>query len=356
MESARRPTSADVARMAGVSRATVSAVLNGRHGNIRVSDATRQRVLAMATTLAYVPHATAQALRRQQSGVLGFIPRAGRGSPIASPGPYHLSLAIARAAQEQGYHVLEASTEAPAGDIARTAGDFLIARHVDGIIVQTPDTAAEVEHLVQFGVPVIQVLHPQAVAGAASVTVTVAPGITAVIEHLLALGHRRLAFLGQRGLRSDERLAACQTVLAEHGHTIPPAAIALAERFTMEAGRRLTLALLERGTRPTALFAASDTLAAGALHALHEVRFRVPDDLSLVSYDDLLAPVLCPPLTSVRTPLTLVAEQAVTLLVARLRGSADAAVWPAQLTLPTGFTVRASTGPPPTLPEERSLG
>jgi len=149
MESARRPTSADVARMAGVSRATVSAVLNGRHGNIRVSDATRQRVLAMAATLAYVPHATAQALRRQQSGVLGFIPRAGRGSPIASPGPYHLSLAIARAAQEQGYHVLEASTEAPAGDIARTAGDFLIARHVDGIIVQTPDTAAEVEHLVQ---------------------------------------------------------------------------------------------------------------------------------------------------------------------------------------------------------------
>jgi LacI family transcriptional regulator len=356
MAKSATPTSTDVARQAGVSQATVSGVLNGT--NIRVSDATRVRVLAAAAELGYAPHPAAQALRRRRSGAIGFVPRAFRGTPYEHPVPYHLSIHIARAALGRGWHVVEASAETAN---ARGGGEliqFLLGRRVDGVIFDWPESADEVRHVLDRGVPVVQVIRPQFAAATPTVTVDAAPGIGGAIDHLVALGHRRIAFLGDRGAHPTDRsrLDSFKVALARHGLAVPGEYVCLVTNYASEEGAARTRALLALPRRPTALFAASDSLAIGALHALYEARVHVPDALSLISYDDLFAPHLYPRLTSVAQPLEEVAERAVALLAAQVEQREEATLEPARLALPTRLVVRQSTQVPAAEAREQEGG
>ncbi len=345
----RPATSTDVARQAGVSQATVSIVLNGARGNIRVSEATRQRILTAAAALGYSPHPAAQALRRQRSGIIGFVPQQSPCLPPSiHPHRYLLGIYVARAATSRGYQVIEPSVKAEAVQSGAEQLQFFAGRRVDGIIYDRPQTAAEVRCLVDYGLPVVQLLRPQGTIGTATVTVDASPGITAAIDHLVGQGHRRIAFLGHGGAHSVERdrLHAFTTALARHGIAVPAERVYLARKYALEEGQTLTRTMLASRPWPTAIFAASDSLALGVLHALYEARIHVPDDLSLVSHDDVLAAQLYPPLTSVAQPFETVAERAVALIVEQVAGTSGRGAETAHVVLPTRLHVRRSTRPP----------
>lgn len=343
MSSGRATTSADVAKQAGVSRATVSVVLNGTHSNIRVSDETRSRVLAAAAELDYTPHPAAQALRRQRSGTIGFVPRAFVGVPFEQPIPYLLGLFIARAALRRDLRILEIPAEGEASRGTDELVRFLLGRRVDGVILHAPSTVHEVRRVVDRGLPVVQLLRPQFDARTPAITVDPVPGIDAAVAHLIAQGHRRIAFIGSAAAHPVDRtrVERFRTALAAHGIVPHDGLMCLVDDLSIAAGHASTQALLALEERPTAIFAAADSSAIGALQALHEARLRVPDDISLISYDDAFAPYLCPPLTAVAQPLERVAEEALGLLVEGFDGAR-----PPQIVLPSELRPRASVQPP----------
>ena len=347
--STRPVTSHDVARHAGVSQATVSVVLNGARSNIRVSEATRARVAAAAAALGYTPHLAARALRRQRSGVIGFVPRFFRQTPYERPIPYLLSVHIARAAMLCGYHVIEVNAES---DQARTGDEliqFLLGQRVDGVIFDAPGSVAEVRRFIDRGVPVVQLLRPQPVAEASTITVDASSGINSAVDHLVKLGHRAIAFIGSSRANPIDRsrLDAFLAALNRRALPIPDGYLQLGTTRAVDEGYQATEALLALPERPTALLIMGDSLALGALRVLYERHVRVPDAMSIVSYDDAFAAFLYPPLTSVAQPVQEVAEQAIAVLAERLDRSDGIVVSAAHLVMRTGLVVRASTQAPP---------
>lgn len=346
----RSATSTDVARLAGVSQATVSVVLNGARSTIRVSAETRQRVLAAAVELGYSPHPAAQALRRQRSGIIGFLPRIDREAPFTHPIHYLLSIHANRAARERGFQFVEAGPETdPWRDSAEDElVRYFLNHRADGVVFDGPKSASAVQRLLDQGLPVVQIFRPQWAVPTPTVTVDARPGITAAVDHLVALGHRRIAFIGRGGNHPVDlaRLTAFLTALANHGLPATAATVRLSPIYELDQGERLAHELLAQRPRPTAIFAGSDSLALGASRALYAARVHVPDELSLISYDDTLAAQLYPPLTSVAQPFAALAERAVALLSAQIEQADGSPYPPEQVVLPTQLNLRQSTAPP----------
>jgi LacI family transcriptional regulator len=341
------PTSSDVALRAGVSRGTVSTVLNGARGNIRVSDQTRQRVLSAATELGYAPHAAAQSLRRQRSRIIGFVPNLHRGVPFEDPVSYLLSTHLAEAAMRRGYHLVEASAESAASRGSDELARFLLGWRVDGVVFDRPKTEGEVRRFVEHGLPVVQLMRPQFGVPTPTVAVDARPGIRAAVVHLTELGHRAIAFIGSGAQHPVDRARRDGFVaaLADHGLATPDGYLRLGA-YGAADGYAAAQALLALPARPTAILAAGDPLALGALRLLHEVRVRVPDELSLVSYDDAFAAELYPPLTSIAQPFAEIAEHAIALIVDGADEPANPGADVRHTALPTRLTIRHSTGPP----------
>jgi LacI family transcriptional regulator len=344
----RSITSADIARAAGVSRATVSVVLTGTQSNIRVSEDTRQRVLSAAADLHYSPHPAAQALRRQRTSEIAFVPRTMHKTEFGDLIAYQLHLYASRAAARRGYRVVEVTSEISASDDGDELFAFLLSRHPDGVIFDAPATDNDVRRIMESGIPVVQLMRPHSTVATPRITVDASEGIRDAIDHLVGLGHRRIAFLGSDDatvvarFRQDYFVAA----LARHGITVPAEYIALGPDYTLEQRTALARRVLECPSLPTALFASGDIFAIGALHALHAARIRVPDAMSVVSYDDVYAAMLYPPITSVHQPLREIAECAIELLTQQIDQPADAVAEPAHVVFPTHLNVRESTQPP----------
>jgi DNA-binding LacI/PurR family transcriptional regulator len=348
LEAVRGATSNDVARLAGVSQATVSLVFAGASGRTRVSSATRERVHAAAESLGYSPHPLAQALRRRRSGILALVPRFHRTAPAGQPVPFQFSLHLTRAALRHGFHVIEVGAE---GDPVAAEGGlvpFLRSRRVDGVIFDGPDNPQDVERVVAAGLPVVQAIRPQFAVETATVMVDPAPGIGAAIDHLVALGHRRIAFVGRGGPYPTDRtrLDAFQAALARHAMEAAATDLVFVADYSVDQADDAVRPLLTPATRPTAVFAAGDNLALGVLRALYEFRIRVPDEMSLISYDDIFAADLYPPLASVAQPLADVGEQVMTLITALLDPARTKDQPETHLLAPTHFVIRRSTCPP----------
>lgn len=337
------PTSHDVARRAGVSRSIVSGVLNDTMSTMRVSQATRERVLAAAAELRYTPNPAARALRRQRSNIIGFVPRLPRTSPYDQPVPFLLSVHIARAATRYGYHTIEASSEPSASRETGVLVQFLLGQHVDGVITDSPETEREVAQLIEHHLPVVQLIRPQSSIPTPAVMVDPVPGMTAALDHLVAAGHRRIGFVGVEGRHPVDRarLDTFRRVLA--GHEIQPErdAVILVDRYDRAEGQRAGQRLVELQSLPTALFVTGDNLAIGTQQVLYERGLRIPDDLSMISYDDVFAGHLVPPLTSVHQPLQSVAEEAIRLLSRTMDGTLTDD-HPSPTVLPTRLTIRQS--------------
>ncbi|MCL4541166.1 MAG: LacI family transcriptional regulator [Chloroflexi bacterium] len=348
----RAITSTDVARRAGVSRSVVSTVLNGAASTARISAATQQRVLEVARELGYRPNIMAQSLRRSRVTTLAFLSRYRErwwdAAPLHQILPQRLASLAARAAEERGFHLIELHSEAAHARSPRDLTELILSRRIGGVIVDIPHEP-EMTALLAAGLSAVQLFQPVEAIPSHSIIVDPVPGVSAAATHLVDLGHRTLAFIGHKSAHPVIRLRldAFASTLSAAGVTLQPAHIVLCEEWTAAAGYRALHRLLRTSPRPTAILIGSDNLSLGVLQALYDARLRVPDDMSLVTYDDLLASTLYPPLSAVAQPFEEMAVQAVETLTQDLRNEQPGQAPFVHIAIPSRFTVRRSTASPP---------
>jgi len=334
----KRPTSADVAAEAGVSRTTVSFVLNERAG-VKIPDETRQRVLAAAARLDYHPNSVARQLAGGASRAVGLVLRQ-TPEQVANDGVLAETLrGLANAARAANHRVLVETLAPGEGRYA----DLLRSGRTDGLIVSGPRyDDEELAELVRDGFPVV---IQGSVPGldVPSVDVDNEAGARLAVEHLLALGHRRIACITHAPLAytaASERLTGYREALAAAGLADEPELIAEGA-FDAQSGRRAVAEILAR-TKPEAIFVTSDVVAIGAIAGLRDAGLSVPGDVSVVSFDDIpLAAYLDPPLTTIRLPAYDLGLTAGRAILERIAGRPVAA----RTLLPTELIVRASTAP-----------
>jgi len=304
----------DVAARAGVSVMTVSRVLND---NPRVLPETRERVLAAVAEIGYHRDSAARALATAQSKMVGLLT-----SGSTHFGPANMEQAIVAALRREGYFVSTVSLESIAGASAASALEALIEHGVDGVIAVAPvdDVARAIDDLAP-PFPVVMVATRQEAlrsAGAQYVYVDQFHGAQLATKHLLGLGHANLVHIAgpTRWFDALEREAAFLEVA--QGKDIE-ASVIEADSWSPERGYEIGLALAPRIRRPggpTAIFAANDLLAIGLIRALWECGLRVPEDVSVVGFDDVEASAyLIPSLTTVRQPFAAIGRLAVQALL-----------------------------------------
>jgi DNA-binding LacI/PurR family transcriptional regulator len=328
-------TIGDVARLAGVSTATVSRVLSGVGG---ARPATSERVVAAARDLGYRPSGIARSLKLRTTRTLGLIV-----TDIENPFFPQLVRAVEDAAQADGYALLLCNA---ADDPEREAAylDLLVDRRVDGVIIAASSLGARHgEWLAAPPLPVVLVNAPGSEVALPSVTSDNRSGGRIAAEHLLALGHRRIGVLtaGPRNPDASLRLAGISDALLGAG--LDPLGLATAAgEATVTGGERAMALLLDRAPQLTGILAYNDLMAIGALRALRAAGRRIPEDVSVVGFDDVqLAAYLEPPLTTIAQATADMGRWAVErlrdLLAARLAAlRPDRGGQPAGTTTPSG--------------------
>jgi DNA-binding LacI/PurR family transcriptional regulator len=305
----RGPAMVDVARLAGVSHQTVSRVLNN-HPNVRVE--TARRVRAAIVELGYRPNRAARALVTGRSQLLGVV-----ALNTTLYGPASLLTAFEQAAGAAGFAVSVGTV----ASLDRQSISDVVERHLDqrvaGIVAIAPvASAAEALDGLTADVPLVTVDGDPARPGA-GVTVDQSAGARVATRHLLDAGHRTVWHVSGPAdwFDSAGRVAGWEATLREAGAEVPPV---LPADWSAAAGYRVGQALA-RIPEVTAVFAANDHLALGILRALHERSLRVPDDVSVVGFDDVPeAGYFIPPLTTVRPDFNGVAERALSLLLSQI--------------------------------------
>ena len=334
----KRPTSADVAALAGVSRTTVSFVLNGR--DMAITAATRERVLDAARQLGYQPNASARQLAGGQSHTVGLVLRQTREQVAGDAFLAETLRGLTNAARSRGFRVLVESF-LPGED---GYGELVRSRRTDGLVISGPRSDdRHLRDIIREGFPlVLQGMLPG--VDVPSVDVDNPAGARLAVEHLLGLGHRRIGCITNAPLAytaARERLDGYQAALKAVGIEPDPQWVEEAA-FDAPSGRRAMQALLHRADLE-AVFVASDVVAFGAIDAVRAAGMRIPDDISIVGFDDIpLAAFLVPPLTTIHLPAY---ELGHAVGIALLDRISHAPVPPRTL-LPTKLVVRASTGPP----------
>ncbi|MFD7733986.1 LacI family DNA-binding transcriptional regulator [Kitasatospora phosalacinea] len=309
---ARQPVMADVAKLAGVSHQTVSRVLNDAP---HVRPGTRERVLAAIRELDYRPNSAARALVTRRSQTLGVV-----SFESTLYGPASMLDGIERAARSAGYFVSVASLRSLDTRSVQEAVDRLRDQGVEGIVVVAPQTSAvSAVAKVSSSVPVVAVGSGTR-SSIPTVTVDNRSGAEAATRQLLDLGHRTVHHLaGPAGwLESQDRQEGWRRALETAGAPAPAVAVGdWSARSGYEAGQRIA-----RLADVTAVFCANDHMALGLLRALHETGRPVPDDISVVGFDDIPeAAYFIPPLTTVRQDFGELGRRALELLVAELGGT-----------------------------------
>ncbi len=334
-------TSQDVANLAGVSRTTVSLVLNDVEG-INISSETRQRVIQAAETLGYVPNANAQALASRRAQIIGLL---------LTRSPHHI------ASDAFITQLLDGLLEVVHQRDMRLLIDILEPEHqkeaylqlvrakrIDGILMSGPrfDDQALVA-LEEDGFPTVLIGQlPQ--TSFCSVDVDNCASAKMAVKHLINLGHERIACITNAApfyTAAADRLKGYCLALEEAGLPYDPVLVRYGD-FDMQSGYRQMKDLLEKGDAFTAAFVASDTLALGATAAIQEHGKRIPQDIALVGFDDVaFARYLNPPLTTVHLPVTELARKATQMLIDVLENDLPACK---QVLLETHLVVRQSCG------------
>jgi DNA-binding LacI/PurR family transcriptional regulator len=329
------PRSEDVARLAGVSRKTVSRVLNNEP---YVSDESRRRVLAAAEELGYRLNHAARALASGRTRSIGVVALATAGYGTAS-----LLVGIEQAVRDAGYALRVVNT--PDGDPRSIAGalESLLEQGVDGIVVSVPIVEGEVP--LGVDVPVLFVGAPPAFTAARTLTVGVGAHdlARAATEHLLDLGHSTVHHLAgpRRWYATKDRIEGWRAALADRGAHEPPV---LNGDWSAASGYAAGLGLASDRS-VTAVFAAGDEMAIGLIHGLRESGRRVPEDVSVVGFDgNPVFAYVSPPLTTVRQPFEAASSEGIRLLLHAIE-KPDTDLPPAN-DPPVELIVRGSTAPP----------
>lgn len=340
MPAKRRITSQKVAERAGVSRTTVSFVLNDV--DAQISPETRQRVLQAAHELGYVPDAAARSLASGRTHILGLI--------ICQP-PDHITIdayihqviyGLSEAGRQRGFRVLLEAVE----DVSQPDAyiHLVRAKRIDGILLSGPRSDDnQLPALIADGFPIVLLgrLNHKLVS---FVDIDNEAAACHAVTHLVQLGHRRigcitngpLAYTSATERLSGYRQALCQTDLPED-----EALVGYGE-FEPESGYRAMQALLALPLPPTAVFVASDVVAYGAMAAIRDAGRRIPEDLAIVGFDDVpMSRYFNPPLTTVRLPAVEQGRRGGELLIDLIEGKPGAE---SRQVLPTQLVVRQSCG------------
>jgi LacI family transcriptional regulator len=335
-----------VARAAGVSIATVSRVFNG---SSRVSQRAEDRVWEAARELDYWPHGGARSLTTNRTDALGVLLPDIHGEFFSE-----VIRGIDQAARRDGFHVLISSSHADADGVV-VASRAMHGR-VDGMILMCSDEAsAEASVQVSRQFPLVLLNPRSSPNGCSSISIANYEGAYGVVSHLIRLGHREVAILcGPNGNGdSDERVRGYLRALADAGIE-PHPGLSVSGDFTESSGYRSASLLLRHDPRPTAVFAANDSMAIGLLSALGNAGVEVPRDMAVAGFDDItIARYLRPPLTTAHVDAFELGERAVRLLVTSIRMPDSGVV--SHETLPVTFVVRQSCGSP-LPPRETMLG
>ncbi len=336
----RRPTLADIASAAGVTRMTVSNALNNREG---VSSETREKIRSIAAEMGYVTNWMAKKLSDSrspaESGIIGVI--------VENHTAFMAEVvnAISSSVREMGRDMLVYSLPDPGRDVPGNVLDLLL-HAVDGVVSVLPRDNANLRTLASASVPLVAVDPLSEISFVPSVACDSYQGARLAVRHLIELGHRRIAHLtGEpHRLSAQERLRAYRETMAAAGLSVASEDIVEAG-YLEEPGRRATRRLLARRDRPTAIFAANDVSALGAMSAIHETGLNIPGDISLVGFDDIPAgSQVRPGLTTLRQPYAEMGQKAVELLLAMRAGRSPSSK--AHILLPTELVVRGTTASP----------
>ena len=334
-----RVTSEDVAKFVGVSRTTVSLVLNDVPG-IQISPETRQRVIEAATTLGYVPNAMAQALVNRRTQVIGLV---------FTRQPHHIATdAFLPQVLDGILEVVRSNNLRLLIDIVEQEHQqqaylqLVRAKHIDGIVLSGPllDDIA-LETLEKEGFPTV-LMGQLPATGFCSVDVDNRFAARQAVEYLISLGHRQIACITNAPLSysaATDRLQGYRDALENAGILYDDSLVRFGD-FEPESGHIQMSSLLSSGARFTAGFIASDTVLIGAKAAIRERGLYVPDDISLVGFDDIAwSRYADPAITTIHLPAEKIGSQACTMLLQILKGHEPPQK---KLVLPTDLVIRNS--------------
>jgi DNA-binding LacI/PurR family transcriptional regulator len=339
--SRKRVTSQDVAELAGVSRTTVSFVLNDTPG-VKISEETRQRVLEAARQLNYYPASAARSLASGRTNFIGLVVCQSPTNIFADAFLPEVIHGLGEVAQERGFRILLESVE----DVTRPEAYIALVRekYIDGLIVSGPRSDdAQLPQLAQEGFPIVLLGQLNRV-NFNFVDVDNVGAARMATEHLIALGHQHIGLITNAPLQytaSRDRLRGYRLALEAHDLSYDDNLVRYGN-FREESGYEAMTQLLELADRPTATFVACDLVAFGAMEAIKEHGLTIPEDIALVGFDDVrLAHYVDPPLTTVRLPAYEQGRQAADLLI---RLVSDEDVKETQILLKTELVIRESCG------------
>lgn len=345
----KRPTQVDVARLAGVSRATVSYVVNSQFdGRIPISEETRQRVLAAVAELDYVPDARAQALRSGSTKTIGLII-----PDIHNPHFWEVADGVEQEANAAGYHILLSSI-APETQYAEDIFNDLSHRRIDGLVMipsfiyHSAEAQKTLAYLLKRRLPIVGMMSDRGEVNYQIDRVVSDYRDTTfeIMTHLLSLHHRRIGFIFGIAVPDlgNDRLLAYRESLQAAGLPVNPELIVECGP-TIEDSYQATRQLLALPARPTALLAVNDLLAIGAIRAIQDHKLSVPQDISVFGYDNIpLANYLVPRLSTATKDGKKMGQEATRLLLARLQ---DPDRPRQEIRLPARVILRESIGPAP---------
>lgn len=297
----KRVTARAVAELAGVSRTTVSFVLNDVPG-MRISEETRQRVLDAARRLHYHPDAAARKLASGKSHTLGLVLRQSPEQVFADAFLPQVILGLAQAAAHQGFHILLCPLEP---DDRSGYARLIHEKHADGIVLSGPrQDDRDLLDLHSEGVPVM-LMGQLPGSRIPFVDVNAVEGAATAVKHLIDCGRQRVALITNASLNytsAQHRRMGYQQAL-ERANLAYDDSLVRTGDFTPASGFAAMNDLLDAEPRPSAVFVASDVVAMGAIQALKRAGLRIPEDIAVASFDDVpLVGFLDPPLTTIRLP------------------------------------------------------
>jgi LacI family transcriptional regulator len=331
-------TITDVSRHAGVSRSTVSRVVAG---NGYVSEAKRRAIEQAIAELGYRPNTLAQALRSNRSNVIGTV--------VVDVGTTYFAnvvYGLQQATRAAGKALMVSSGYADQDEEARAVIE-LVDRSCDGIVVylERPMRADVVEIVRRAGIPVVSIGRNQCPVSRGTVTLNNFEGGRNAMRHLLEQGHRKIVHMSGQADFGDTvaRLEGIEAALADYGMTTGDIHV-VSGNYSQEFGYDATTAMLKEGREFSAIFAGDDDMAAGIVLALRDGGRRVPEEVSVIGFDDAFhAKHLWPPLTTVRQPTQELGEAAATML---LKLIAEPQSGPLETIVETNLVVRSSVSVP----------
>jgi len=341
-ERSKIPTINDVADLAGVSKRTVSRVINRSD---KVNDQTRTKVQAIIEQLQFTPNRQARGLASSRSYLIGLI------YDVPTLFINNVQKGILSVCSDAGYelvvHACHIETEQLIDEVSR----FVDNVNLDGVVILPPVSEIEVvaETLDKKGCPFVRFASELGSEPWKQVVTNYLPAITDMTNHLVKLGHREMAFISgpRANVSSQKRHEMFTQALGRYDINLPRRMV-VEGAFTYESGVTAAKKLLSQKQRPTAIFAANDEMAFGVMHVAHEMGLTIPDDLSLVGFDGTsFSSFVIPALSTIRRQTDEMARLGTQKLLALIDEGPDAARSFETMVSPQ-FVPRRSTGPAPT--------